>query len=646
MISKIKKFTIFFVGEEEKFLKQLQKSGIAEIETLPFEGFEKVSVSKEKIEDKIEKIKFLENIINEIEKNQTEKIFISEKEEKEILEKFQLEKIYSHYFTLHQEIEKRKRIVQKIEKLKEELYPLLNTDIIFSEVFNLSNFSFFVFSIPPKKKIKKFNENLYLEKLGENPREILYLILFRKEDKEIAENFLKETGVKILSVRKWNKKVKDIFRKLEGLKEKNEKTILEIKNEISKLTNYKKEIFVISDYYRSLYEFLSGKEKLGLSKFVKGIKGWIREKDIKLLENIISETLPESHLIIEDPYEGENIPISLENNRLVEPFEVVTDLYGRPVYKNIDPTGPLSLFFAISFGFCLTDAGYGLLLIILSTILMRKFKFLPNFIKFLKLLLICGISTFIIGVLTGGWFGDILYRLPEKFILIKILKKFVILNPLEGGNKAILFLLIALAFGYIQIIWGLILNLYKHLKNYPLKYCGESISLLLIQILVGIIILGFWFKIKFLIQIPLYILILCFLYLMIEKAKTQKEFILKGFWAIYGVYSVIAGNLLGDVLSYSRLFGLGLTTSILALVINQLVDTVKNVPYIGLILALIIFIIGHIGTLLINLLGSYVHTSRLQYLEFFTKFFEGGGRIFRPFGEVRRYTLKVWEDKY
>jgi V/A-type H+-transporting ATPase subunit I len=127
---------------------------------------------------------------------------------------------------------------------------------------------------------------------------------------------------------------------------------------------------------------------------------------------------------------------------------------------------------------------------------------------------------------------------------------------------------------------------------------------------------------------------------MYEKAKTQKELMLKGFWAIYGAYSVISGNLLGDILSYSRLFGLGLTTSVLALAVNQIVSLTRNIPFIGLILSIVIFVIGHFGNLTINLLGSYVHTSRLQYLEFFTKFYEGGGRVFKPFKEIRVYTIK------
>ncbi|MCM8818287.1 MAG: hypothetical protein NC915_02245 [Candidatus Omnitrophica bacterium] len=646
MISKVKKFTLFFLKEEEKLLERLQKLGIVEIESIDIGGFEKEDIVKDDIETKLKQLEFLRNIIDKFGKESTlKKIQVEEKEEKEIIHNFPLETVYLHYYNLYNEVEKRKKIINRAEKLKKEILPFLKTDIIFSEIFKLSNFSFLIFSLPHKKKIEKTNEDLYVEKIGEIKKESLYIILFSKEKKEDVERVIKKADGKILFVRKWNKKTEDILSKLEELEEKNYEKILKLENEISKIINYKKEIFILFDYYKNFYSFLCAKEKIGISKFVKGIKGWIREKDIKILKENIEKIIPESYLIIEEPQEGDNIPIILENRKLIEPFEVVTDLYGRPVYKNIDPTGPLSLFFALSFGFCLTDAGYGLLLIIISSILIKKFKLLQNFVKFLKLLLICGISTFIIGLLTGGWFGDTLYIIPENFGFVRILKKLVILNPLEGGNKATLFLLIALIFGYLQIVWGLVLNLYTHLKNYSLKYCGEAISLLLIQILVAIIVIGFILKINMLVKVSLFVLIFCFIYLMIEKAKTQKEFMLKGFWAIYGAYSVISGNLLGDILSYSRLFGLGLTTSILGLVINQLVLMLKNIPYIGVIFASIIFIFGHLGNLLINLLGSYVHTSRLQYLEFFTKFFEGGGRFFKPFQEERIYTFKVSELK-
>ncbi|MCM8804140.1 MAG: hypothetical protein NC833_02665, partial [Candidatus Omnitrophica bacterium] len=354
MISKVKKFNIFFVEKEEELLKSLQKLGIVEIENLSFEGFENKKISKEKIEEKIRKIEFLKNILIEYsEKPINEKIFIKEDEERKILDSFSIDDLFNYYFSLSQEIERRKKVIERIEKLEEEIIPFIETEIIFYNIFSLSNFNFFIFSLPYNQKIDEINEDLYIEKIGENPKEIFYILLFKKEKKEIAENFLKEIGGEILFVRKWNKKIREIFEKFEKVKNKNEELISELKDKISGILKYKKEIFVVYDYYISFYEFLSVKERLGISKFVKGIKGWIREKDINLLKDTISKILPESYLVFEEPQEGENVPIILENSKLIEPFEVVTDLYGRPIYKNIDPTGPLSIFFAISFGFCL-----------------------------------------------------------------------------------------------------------------------------------------------------------------------------------------------------------------------------------------------------------------------------------------------------
>ncbi|MGB9677807.1 MAG: hypothetical protein ACPLZ9_04225, partial [Candidatus Ratteibacteria bacterium] len=275
MISRVKKFNIFFLGEESTLLRTLQKLGIVEIEHISFEGFEKRTLSKDEIEDKIKKLEFLKNaFIESGEKETSEKIIIDEEEEKEIIKTFPLEDIYKNVFELFQEIERREKIIQRIEKLKEEISPFLNTEIIFSEIFSLSSFSFFVFSLPQKTKLEGVFEDLHIEKIGEFQKDILYIILFRKEKIEIAENFLKQIDGKILSVRNWNKKIKDIFEKLENIKERNGNIILEIKNKISEIKKERKKIFVCYDYYKSIYEFVSAQEKLGVSKFVKGIKGW------------------------------------------------------------------------------------------------------------------------------------------------------------------------------------------------------------------------------------------------------------------------------------------------------------------------------------------------------------------------------------
>ena len=270
---------------------------------------------------------------------------------------------------------------------------------------------------------------------------------------------------------------------------------------------------------------------------------------------------------------------------------------------------------------------------------MKKFKYAPGIIKFSRLILYSGIATIFMGVITGSWFGDMLSRIPAGSLPVETLKKLVILNPLEGGNSAFIFLGWALILGYIQIIWGLYLNLSTSLKHHGFKNSGEPFSLLIIQVLVALIIVALVTSKNTLILPLSSILVFFFIYLMILTGMTQKGFFMRIFWAVYSAYSVIASNLLGDILSYSRLFGLGLTTAVLGFVINEMAFLLTGIPIVGYIIAAILFIVGHMANLGINLLGGYVHTSRLQYLEFFTKFFEGGGRPFSPLAEPRKYTL-------
>ncbi|HOV21300.1 MAG TPA: V-type ATPase 116kDa subunit family protein [bacterium] len=641
MIAKMLKFHLFFLGDENKLLRTLQKKGIVEINQLEKEyGFENLKERVISIEEKINKIEFLKGIVKKIDgKEFSGKILLTESQEQKIISNFLVDETFDNFKKLNDEIERRKIVDRKIETIINQLNKFKNIKLNFATLFSLKNFSFYIFT--SKKPISLISEDILFEKVYQDKKEIFYLIVFPSGKKEEIFEKIKENKGEIIEVKKWNKYPEDIIKKLLKTKKKNLEKINNFEKYIGEnIKKIKNEIFVIYDHYISLLDYLKTKEKVTSSKFIKCFCGWIKEKDIEKLKEAIKETSPDSFLHIVPPQKDEDVPIVLENPPLIEPFEVVTDLYGRPIYKNMDPTFALSLFFVISFGFCTSDAGYGILLILLSLILMRKFKFYPSFIKFLKLLIYGGIGAIIIGALTGGWFGDIISKLPEKSIITKTLSSFIILDPLKEGNNALIFLAWALIIGYIQIIWGLILNLYNSIKNKVITDILLATSTLSVQIFAGVLVFLFLKGLKtgIFFYIPIFIVILNFLTIMAVNATSQKGLLIKGFWAIYSAYSVIAGNLLGDVLSYSRLFGLGLTSTVLAIVVNQIVFMAGGIPFIGPLFAVIIFLLGHFGNLAINLLGSYVHTSRLQYLEFFTKFYQGGGKPFSPFSEKRIYT--------
>lgn len=636
MIAKMKKFYLFFTGEPSEFLRESQRKEIAEINRLPESfGFESISVEKKNIEEMYHKIEFLKDTLKKVEgKEFTGKIVITVKEEEKIIKGFTLNEIYERFLRISCEIERRRRIIEKLLSIKKELLLIEGLPVAPAEMFSMKYFSFLLFSLPEKKAPSGI-DGFSVEPLKGG--EVFIIIFPSEKQKEIITEIEKMRGI-VFDIRRWRYLPAEILKKVGLLEERNRRLLEEAERDLKEILSLKYHILVFYDHINSFLQYLKAKETTGLSKFAKGLWGWIKEKDIEKLEEMVHKYLPDSFLYISDPETGDEIPVAFENRSPIEPFEVVTDLYGRPVYKNIDPTPYLSIFFLLSFAFCITDAAYGIILLLLSVIFMKKFKYTPGIVKFLRLIFYCSIATIFMGAITGSWFGDILSRLPSNFFAVRILNQLVILNPLEGGSKTFLFLGWALILGYIQILWGLYLNLSNSIKQYGIKKSVEPFTLLAIQILVAAIIISFFTSKKEFI-IPLSsLLVLSFISLMVLKGLTQKGF-MRIFWAFYGAYNVIAGNLLGDVLSYSRLFGLGLTTAVLGLVVNEMVFMSKGIPFVGYLIASVLFIFGHLANLGINLLGGYVHSSRLQYLEFFTKFFESGGRPFSPLKEARRYTF-------
>lgn len=643
----MKKFHLFFTGEPAEVVKKLQDESMVEINRLPdVLGFESLAIDKTGIEETADKLEFLRGILKKTEgRDFAGKVVLTAEEEKEVVRRFPLAEVYEKFSGLAEEAEKREKIAGRIKELKTELEAVKNLEFAPSELFGLKNFSFVLCGFDRKSKYSPADiKGAAAEKTGEKGRQVFWVAVFpEKIKKKVLAEIERNKGT-IMRIRRWNKKTADVIKKLDAVFENNLKAMQETEKQLREISLIKKDLFVYCDHINSILNYMKARQELSSSKFARGFSGWVKARDIKRLEDFIGRNIPEAYLYTEDPDLNEDVPIAFENRKFVEPFEVVTDLYGRPSYKNIDPTGHLSVFFAVSFAFCITDAGYGLILMLLALLLKKKFRLMPAFMKFLRLLFYGGAATFVMGAITGSWFGDALKRIPEGMLASKILNRIVVLDPLGGGNKAFIFLGWAILIGYIQILWGLILNLHNAVKLYGIKRSGEAAALLAIQVLAGflIVIIAAGHKAgipAYFIKIPAALLALSFIFLMVLKALEQKGAVMKVFWAFYGAYNVVAGNLLGDILSYSRLFGLGLTTAVLGLVVNEMVFMSTGIPYVGYIVAAVLFIAGHSGNLAINLLGGYVHTSRLQYLEFFTKFFEAGGRPFNPLRNSRKYTF-------
>jgi V/A-type H+-transporting ATPase subunit I len=331
-----------------------------------------------------------------------------------------------------------------------------------------------------------------------------------------------------------------------------------------------------------------------------------------------------------EPEDGEEIPTVMQNNAAITPFEYLVHSFSLPQHHEIDPTPVIAPFFFIFFGIALGDAGYGLLLASICGGLLLKLKMGPTGRKISWMFLISGIGAIIFGIITGS-------------VLSLQNIKFGIFNPLE---QPILLLLIALGLGVVQLFLGLFISAYATIRD---GHWGDALwnqGTLIFFLAAALVVLT-----KDAIGLTLYTNQLIYLFLIaglsmvIANTRGKKGIggiiggILGGFYNIYGTIGFFS-----DILSYSRLMALGLSGGVMGGIMNQLAwMLVGSIPVLGWVFGAAVFLFGHTLNLALSVLGAYVHSSRLQYLEFFGKFFEGGGKPFTPLQKRQKYTFLIGE---
>lgn len=381
--------------------------------------------------------------------------------------------------------------------------------------------------------------------------------------------------------------------------------------------------------FKILYDWLSLETEKSNAEFEMAktastfiVEGWVPKNEAEyLLEEIRSKT-DKVVTYLHDPQPGDNPPTEIKSVRLVAPFEDVTNLYSPPSYYEPDPNPIMSVFFFIFFGFMVADAGYGLLITIAATLILHFKKFEKGTSRLVALIGICGVSTVVWGAVMGGVFG--IEGIPALWF-----------NPLE---QPITMLAVAIVMGVIQLMVGYGLYAAKMFKKKD--YASAIFDVVFIYTLfigVGLWVLGLLLlKNKLLQTIGIYTILGSLVGIVLTAGHAQKGIfrkIISGFSGLYGLV-----NLLSDVLSYIRLFGLGLASGAIALAFNSLGSLLFQIPYVGYPLGIIVLIPLHAFNLALSLLSAYVHNARLQFIEFYGKFYEGGGRLFRPMGLCTRYT--------
>ena len=431
------------------------------------------------------------------------------------------------------------------------------------------------------------------------------------------------------------------------------------------------------------------REQFGTTDRTFAVNGWVRASRRDDLEAAVASLGTDLDLTLEDPADDDRPPVVLENPRFIRPFEVLTNLYGLPRYDEFDPTPLLAPFFLAFFAICISDVGYGLMLIGGAWYIKTKVDVAPGVKKFMDLLMVGGAGAMVAGVLFGSYFA-LDFEIVSR--AVPFLGSLRVLDPL---NELPLFLIVTIVLGMTQVFFGVLVAAYDLARRgdrasaffdqlstimlfaalgvgaavpaltLPAVALGVGVTVIfkgraleaavraddapvwdrtlaLAWLALVVLALATW---AFALPVPAGWALLAVTVVGLALSKATRRAlvaILGGLYAVYGMTSFI-----GDILSYTRLAALGLSGALVGMVFNKLAGLVMGGAsglfeaggfailggVVVVLLASLVFVVGHVFNVVINLLGAFVHPARLQFVEFFSKFYEGGGRSHRPFAK-------------
>ena len=643
-IVKMNKFTLLtFESKKEELIRKIQGFSNVEFVNLQDENIiEKNEVlqnlSKDDIDSKYAKyeedlskakfaLEFLKNYMPKksvIKAMQESRGVLTLDELDQKVEKSNWVEIYEKIKGKEQQLAALDAEVVKLEGEIELLSPFETLDTTFNSIKELKMASHFIGTIARQyeETLLENLSNSYVEIISRSSNDINVFILTNKENEEEVSEVLRGYGFSAFKTEHTEvpmKLITDFKHKIEELKSKK----FFVEEELSGFEEDMKVMELVYEYNNNKVMMQKAYGNFLKTETMVTIQGWNCVENNEELRSICEETLKdEYYLNFEEVKEEEidDVPIKLKNGILGKAFEQVTEMYSFPKYNELDPTPFLAPFYLIFFGMMVADAGYGLIVLIASIVALKVLNLDEDKRNFAKFFLFLSIPTIAFGLMYGSFFGDAI-----KFKGI-----------IDPTSQVTVILVASIVLGVIQIFVGLGIKAYTLIKmGKPLDAFYDVGAWIITLVSIGIVGLSSMLGLPAIAKtIAIVAMIFGMVTIVLTGGRTEETKgarIGQGLYSLYGITGYI-----GDLVSYTRLMALGLAGGSIAGALNLLIGTMPGVA--AIVAGPILFILAHIFNLLLSLLGAYVHTARLQYVEYFSKFYEGGGKPFTPFKTSDKYV--------
>ncbi len=652
-IVKMNKFMLLaFENQKKSLLEKLQSFqnvqflDLSKNESSELNQLKSDSASSEisEVEGELSKVKFIIELLSTF--SEKPKLLKDLKEGKKSYSYDVLEQITStsHWHEVYSDLKQKDNKINMnhnyITKLKaniEELKPWESLDTSVESINVLKKSKAILGEIPQgnvdslRLKLEETTKNYYFEVISSIGRNSYIMVIAHNDDLADIEQLLKSSSFSKIDIQcdgVPKEVIKEYKKTIESINTENNFIQEGMKEHVNKLEEYK----VVYEYYSSLLLRLKSTENFLKSKNIVAIEGYYPSELHNDFQSTLKSILGDDYYLESESAEDDDVPVKLKNNKVFESFENITSMYSVPKYKEIDPTPLLAPFYIFFFGMMLSDAGYGLVMFVGTLIALTTFNLDEDTRKSIKMFFLLSISTIFWGIMYGSYFGD-----------------FIKIAPLwmKPDSNVGLLMIVSVVMGLIQIYVGLGIKAYMQIRDKDYFGAFADVGLWYITLTGAII----WALSAFvdlaslgvpavIIAIAKYGTIAGMVGIVLTNGRQESSIggkLGQGFYALYGITSYV-----GDLVSYTRLAALGLATGFIAYAFNIMVSMVST-SWATIIFGIAIFVVGHVFNLFINALGAYVHTCRLQYLEYFGKFYEGGGTSFEPLKYNSKYFFQFMQ---